>query len=74
MCAFPVLKILSVIFIYKLAAALIQPIGDEKIVNSLNGLANSLIMLFVTVSSVAMMFFIAVTIIIGAGNITVMMR
>lgn len=73
-CAFPVLKILSVIFIYKLAAALIQPIGDEKIVNSLNDLANSLIMLFVTVSSVAMMFFIAVTIIIGAGNITVMMR
>jgi|GEM_PF-1332392 len=73
-CAFPVLKILSVIFIYKLAAALIQPIGDEQIVNSLNDLANSLIMLFVTVSSVAMMFFIAVTIIIGAGNITVMMR
>ena len=52
----------------------IEPIADGRIVDSLNDMAKSLILVFVAVLSVAIMFFIVVTIIISTGNITVMMR
>lgn len=73
-CIMPVIKILSLIFIYKVASALVEPITNSKIVDSLNEISKSLIMLLATVTSVGVMFFIAVTIIIGAGNATVMLR
>lgn len=71
---FPVLKILSLIIIYKLAGAIIQPLGEETMVRCLNDMANSLMLIFISVASVAMMFFVAITVILTVGNITVMMR
>lgn len=73
-CIIPIIKILSLIFIYKIAGALVEPITNSKIVDCLNEISKSLIMLLATVTSVGVMFFIAVTIIIGAGNATVMLR
>ncbi len=72
--SFPILKILSLILIYKVAAALIEPITDTKIVDCLNDMSSSLTILFGTVLTVAIMFFIAVTAVVGAGNITAMIR
>ncbi len=72
--SFPIIKILSLIIIYKIVAALIEPISDAKIVNCLNDMSGSLVMLFATVVSVAIMFFIAITAVVGAGNITAMIR
>lgn len=73
-CAFPAIKILSFVLIYKLAGALIQPVADTRIVNFLNSMGNSMIMVLVAIMVVGLMFFISVTIIVGAGNITMMMR
>jgi stage III sporulation protein AE len=73
-CAFPAIKILSVMIIYRLAGALVEPMGDSQLVKTLNDMSNSMIMIFVSVVAVALMFFISITIVIGAGNITVMMR
>ncbi|WIV11000.1 stage III sporulation protein AE [Proteiniborus sp. MB09-C3] len=73
-CIIPIIKILSLILIYKIAGALVEPITDNKIVDCLNEISKSLIMLLATVTSVGVMFFIAITIIIGAGNATVMLR
>ncbi|MBS3995447.1 MAG: stage III sporulation protein AE [Alkaliphilus sp.] len=70
----PLLKILSLILIYKIASAIIEPIIDGQLSNCLKEMSNSLTMLFAAVLTVAIMFFIAVTIIVGAGNITLMMR
>jgi len=70
----PLLKILSLIFIYKIASAIIEPITDGQLSSCLNDMSNSMVMLFAAVLSVAIMFFMAVTIIVGAGNITLMMR
>lgn len=72
--SFPVLKILSLIVIYKITAVLIEPISDSKIVNCLNDMSSSLVIVFATVFSVAIMFFIAITAVVGAGNITAMIR
>lgn len=74
MVMMPLLKILSLILIYKLASALIEPMMDNDLPDCLNDLSNSLMMVFGTVLSVAIMFFMAVTIMIGAGNISMMMR
>lgn len=74
MTIFPVIKILSLVFIYKLSGVLIQPIGEDFIVKCLNDMANSLTLIFVAVASVAVMFFVAITVILSAGNITVMLR
>ncbi len=73
-CLFPVIKIISLFLMYKLAGALIQPVGDARLVNCLNGMGNCLLMVFAAVATVGLMFFIALTILVGAGNITVMMH
>lgn len=72
--AFPVIKIISLIFIYKLASAIIQPVADSRLVEILNDTGNSLIMVFLVVAAVSLMFFIVLTVIVGTANLTVMMR
>src|SRR5690625_5735373 len=37
---FPMIKILIIAFMYKLAAAIIQPIGEQAIVKTLNSISN----------------------------------
>jgi stage III sporulation protein AE len=71
---FPVIKILSIVFVYKIAAAIIQPVGEDLIVKCLNDMSNSLMLIFISVAAVSAMFFVAITIILSAGSITVMMR
>lgn len=74
LAAFPVIKILSLVIIYRLAAALVQPFGDTQIADSLQTMGSSLIIVFGAVAAVGLMFFIALSIIVGLGNITVMLR
>lgn len=71
---FPALKILSLVVIYKLAAALVQPLGDDRIAASLDSMGNSLVLVFAAVIMVGLMFFLALAIIVGLGNFTVMLR
>jgi len=73
-CILPIIKIVSLIFIYKLTSALIEPISNTRIVDSLNEISKSLVLILAVVASVGIMFFIAVTIIVGAGNVTIMLR
>ena len=54
---FPMLKIIAIVIIYKLVAALIQPIGDTKVADTLQGMANSLLLVFASVATVSLMFF-----------------
>lgn len=70
----PIIKILAVFLSYKLGAALIQPIIDNELVQSLNDISNSIFVLLCCMASVGVLFFIAITIIMGIGNMTVMMR
>jgi stage III sporulation protein AE len=74
LCALPSLKILALIFIYKLAGALMQPMGAGQVADCLEHLEKSLTVLFAAVAVVGLMFFFAVTIVVGAGNMTTMLR
>jgi len=74
MLVIPLLKIFTLAFIYKLAGALIQPISDGQMVDCLNGLGNNLFLVFAAVATVGLLFFFTITIVVGVGNITVMLR
>lgn len=71
---FPVLKIIAVVVIFKVAAALIQPLGDSNIAETIQSMSNSLIMVFASVATVALMFFLTIIIVVTTANVTVMLR
>jgi stage III sporulation protein AE len=74
MMVIPLLKIISLAFIYKLAGALIQPVGDNQLGDCLNSLGSNLLTVFGAVATVGLLFFFAVTIVLVLGNFTVMLR
>jgi len=72
--AFPAVKILMVAFIYKLAAAILQPLGGGPVINCLDIISKSIIYVFAALGIVSLMFFLTITVIIAAGNLTMMVR
>lgn len=74
LCAFPAIKILALALIYNLAAAIMQPLGSSPIVICLETIGKNMIFVFAALAAVGLMFFFAITIIITAGNVSVMMR
>lgn len=72
--ALPILKIWAVVLIYKVVGALIEPICDKRISEAISGLAGSLTLIMVSLATVALMFFLAITILVGFGNLTAAMR
>jgi stage III sporulation protein AE len=74
LCAIPVVKILAAAMVYRLAGAILQPIGARELSDSLHLLGNHLFLVFAVVAAVGIMFFMALGIIVGLGNLVVMLR
>jgi stage III sporulation protein AE len=74
LCAFPAIKILTLAFIYNVTAAVMQPLGDSPIAVCLHTIGKTMIYVFAALAAVALMFFLAVTVILTAGNAAMMMR
>ncbi|WP_054957697.1 stage III sporulation protein AE [Paenibacillus dakarensis] len=74
LCAFPAIKILVLALIYNVAGAVMQPLGDSPIVTCLQTIGKTMLFVFAALATVSMMFFLAITIMLTAANITVMMR
>jgi stage III sporulation protein AE len=74
LAVFPAVKVLILAFIYSMAAALLQPLGGGPIVESLGIIGKSVMYIFAALMTVSIMFFLAITIIIAAGNVTMMVR
>jgi stage III sporulation protein AE len=72
--AFPAIKILMISFIYKFAAAVLQPLGGGPIIKCLDIISKSVIYVFAALGIVSLMFFLSITVIVAAGNLTMMMR
>jgi stage III sporulation protein AE len=73
-CLVPLLKILAMILLYKLTCAIVEPLSEKRITNCINDVANSIVLVFGIVFAVAFMFLISVSAIIGAGNLSTMIR
>ncbi len=72
--AFPAIKILMIAFIYKFAAAILQPLGGGPVIKCLDIISKSVIYVFAALAIVSVMFFLSITVIVAAGNLTMMMR
>jgi stage III sporulation protein AE len=72
--AFPAIKILIISLIYKLSAAILQPLGGGPIISCLDIISKSIIYVFAALAIVSLMFFLSLTVIIAAGNLTMMVR
>ncbi|MGG7164014.1 stage III sporulation protein AE [Clostridium ihumii] len=64
----PIIKILIMALIYKLTAAVLEPISDKKIVSVIDSAGSSLITISSCVISVSIMFFIMISIVAVAGK------
>ena len=51
-----------------------RPVSDKRLSECMDSVSSTVTMLFVAVLSVGAMFFIAVSLMLGAGNVSVMMR
>ena len=74
LCAVPLIKLVSLIFVMKIAGALVQPMGDEKMAKCLDGMGNNLWLVFGALVTVVLMLFLAITMIVGAGSMALMLR
>lgn len=66
--ALPVIKIVVMGFMYKLTAALLQPVSDKKVTSIIDSAGGSLLLLGSCVICVSIMFFIMIAIIAGTGK------
>ncbi len=73
-CLAPLLKILAMVVLYKLACAFVEPISDKKITNCLNDMSSSLTYILGVTAAVAVMFLIAITIVISTTNMSAAIR
>jgi stage III sporulation protein AE len=73
-CILPLIKIFALIALYRITCILIEPIADKRITNCISEMANTLTYILGISASVALMFLISITAIIGASNISSMIR
>ena len=72
--AFPLVKILAILFTYRIVTALIEPISDPRLVTAMASCGNVLSIIFVAVMIVTLTFFLTITVMVGMGNLTAMLR
>lgn len=68
---YPIIKLVLMTFIYKLSAALVEPISDKRITASIAATGDSLVLLLSCVLSVSLMFFVLLAIMASAGKFVV---
>ncbi len=72
--ATPLLKIWAMLLIYKLVGVLLEPICDQRVVQTLSTVESSLSLVFACLGTVALMFLLCISILVGIGNLAVVMR
>lgn len=70
----PLVKLLAMILVFRISAALIEPLGEKALAESLQDMSKSLLLILVTVAAVAIMFFMTVSVVIGTGTFSVMLH
>ncbi|ALX48050.1 stage III sporulation protein AE [Lentibacillus amyloliquefaciens] len=71
---FPALKIFAIALIYKLAAAVLQPIGDGPVITTLDTISKYIVLILACLLAVTLMFFLSIVILVAASNITILLR
>lgn len=69
-CLLPIIKILSVIIVYKAAAIVVEPVGEEAMSSFLNDVANLMIVMLACVIAIMIMFFVTIAILTSISVVT----
>ena len=72
--AFPIVKIFSILTVFRVATALVEPITDSRLVDAMSGLSTCLTLLLAGLITAALMFFVGITVVIGVGNTAAFLR
>lgn len=70
-CILPAVKILALSLMFRLAAALAEPLGDARLAAAYNALGGVVTMFFAVTAAAGIFFFFVVSITIAMGNLTV---
>ncbi len=71
---FPAIKIFTISLMYKVATAILQPIGDGPVIECLDIIGKHILYLFAALLLVTFMFFFTIVILIISSNLTMMVR
>ncbi len=71
---FPLLKLAAITLLYKLSAALVEPLGESELGSCINIMGQSMALVLAALASVGVIFILAVTALVGAGNVAIMFR
>ncbi len=73
-CISPMIQSLCAVLIYRLSAAIMQPVAESSIVDCLYDFSNVLMLLFIIQLSISAMFLLLIAQMLVVGNLTVMLR
>lgn len=71
---FPSVKVAALMLIYKIVGAVVEPIVSKNISNFFSDMGKTLLLILISLLSIAIMFFITITIIVETGNSLLMLR
>ncbi|SFA71727.1 stage III sporulation protein AE [Lentibacillus halodurans] len=71
---FPAIKVFAIALIYKLAAAILQPVGDGPVITTLDTISKYIVLILACLLVVTLMFFLSIVILVVASNITILLR
>lgn len=61
-CFIPLIKIFSIILVYKIGAAIVEPIGEENISSFMDETSKLMTVILISVLAVLIMFFVTISI------------
>lgn len=70
----PLARLVGVVIVFRLAGALVQPLGAGSLAGTLQAMAHGMMLMGLAAAAVVVMFFLAITVVVGTGNLTVMLR
>lgn len=73
-CVFPLLKVVALVVVYRVASALIQAIGEPRMAQCLASMGGCLMLVVAAVMTGAIVFFMAVAGLVVTANAAVMLR
>lgn len=73
-CLVPAAKVFSVAAMYKIASAIVQPLGDEQLAKVLGSLGSALVMVLVALGVTAFAFVAAISVVSALANFTAAVR
>lgn len=64
-CLIPIIKIVSIILVYKTSAMVVEPVGEDSISNFLNEISNLMAIMLACIIAITIMFFVTIAIVIS---------